>query len=306
MDRRRFLSVMATAAATAPLRAGAASSSATGAYETGAYETGLLWQIGKPGVRPSYVFGTLHLPDARLLPLPEPVARAFAECRRLIVEMLPNPGVARRFGEAMQLEGGAALDAMLGADHFDRLVEHLARRGYARESVTRLKPWAALLQVSARPGGDPDEQSLDTELFLRARFANKPVEELDTVEEQIAVFDDIPQASQLALLAAAIDFHPRLAESAERVMQAYLVRDLAAITRAGRLLERAQPALAEHQRMLEKKVIADRSVVMAYRLQYYLRRGESFAAIGASHLHGPAGVPALLADEYEWRVRRLW
>ncbi|HEY5762403.1 MAG TPA: hypothetical protein VIS73_04265, partial [Rhodocyclaceae bacterium] len=64
MDRRRFLAVMAAAAANGPVRAVAAA---------GAYETGLLWRIDKPGLRPSYVFGTLHLPDARLLPLPEPV-----------------------------------------------------------------------------------------------------------------------------------------------------------------------------------------------------------------------------------------
>jgi uncharacterized protein YbaP (TraB family) len=58
--------------------------------------------------------------------------------------------------------------------------------------------------------------------------------------------------------------------------------------------------------VLEKKVIDDRSVVMAYRAQPYLRRGASFIAVGAAHLHGAQGLPALLRRDYGWRLRPVW
>jgi hypothetical protein len=303
MDRRRLLSALAALAGSATSVAWPAIAAAGAAAR---FDRGLLWRIERQGVGYSYLFGTLHLPDTRLLPLPAPVDEAFGHCRRLVVEMLPNPAIAQRFAEAMQLPAGESLAALLREDQFEALAARLAPAGIDRAGVDRLRPWAALLQVSAAPPPADDARSLDTELFLRARFANRPVEELDTVEEQIAVFDDIPLASQLALLAAAIELHSLLAESAEQVLAAYRKRDLVAMRRAGRLLVGRRGELAEHQRILEKKVIADRSVVMAYRLQSYLRRGHTFAAIGASHLEGGDGVPALLAREYDWRVKRVW
>ena len=56
------------------------------------------------------------------------------------------------------------------------------------------------------------------------------------------------------------------------------------------------------QAVLEKAIIHDRSVVMAYRLQAYLRRGGAFVAVGALHLYGPKGMLALLAED-GWVVR---
>ena len=43
---------------------------------------------------------------------------------------------------------------------------------------------------------------------------------------------------------------------------------------------------------LMKRVVIDRSVVMAYRMQRELRRGGAFVAVGALHLYGARGVLA--------------
>ena len=41
------------------------------------YSRGLLFRLDRPGVAPSYVFGTLHSNDPRVVGLPEPVRAAF-------------------------------------------------------------------------------------------------------------------------------------------------------------------------------------------------------------------------------------
>jgi uncharacterized protein YbaP (TraB family) len=46
-----------------------------------------------------------------------------------------------------------------------------------------------------------------------------------------------------------------------------------------------------------KRVVLDRSVVMAFRMQRELRRGRAFVALGALHLYGARGVLALLEQD---------
>ena len=56
---------------------------------------------------------------------------------------------------------------------------------------------------------------------------------------------------------------------------------------------------------MTKRVLYDRSVVMAYRMQRELRRGNAFVAVGALHLHGSRGVLALL-EEDGYRATRVF
>ena len=41
------------------------------------YGSGLLWQVERDGAVPSYVYGTVHVADERVLDLPQPVRKAF-------------------------------------------------------------------------------------------------------------------------------------------------------------------------------------------------------------------------------------
>jgi len=267
-----------------------------------AFEHGLLWEVSRPGGPASHVFGTMHVADPRLLALPPAAARAFSAARTFILEMYPDEAVAQRFSEAGRLEGGMRLSALLAREPFESLAGRLATRGMARERVDQLKPWAALLIATAAHG--TDDEPLDLALYVQARFANKRIEELDSVEEQIAVFDDLPQATQLALLELALARHEALHAELEESIRAYLRGDLAALMALSRRNDGGTPAGAAHQALLEKRIIHDRSVVMAYRAQPHLRRGGAFIAVGALHLYGDKGILALLRED-GWRVRRV-
>ncbi len=264
------------------------------------FEQGLLWRVSRPGVTPSYLYGTMHLSDPRLLALPPEAERAFEQARTVILELYPDRAVAQRFAQASQIDGEEGLDTRVPTAVFSRLVELMSPRGATPARLKRLKPWAALLLATAAPGGGGE--SPDVMLYARARMLNKRVEELDSVEEQIAVFDGIPQDTQVALLAVALARHEALAAEMEENIQAYLAGDLAGLVRLARRNGGEGAPGRRHQAVLEKAVIHDRSVVMAYRLQAYLRRGGAFVAVGALHLHGPKGMLALLVED-GWIVR---
>jgi len=266
------------------------------------YEQGLLWRVSRAGVPPSYLFGTMHVADPRLLELSAAADKAFREARTFVLEMYPDRAVARRFSEASLLDGGRRLSELVSPASFEAMTARLAGRGLAAERLDGLKPWAALLLATGIEG--QGGESLDISLYVRARFANKRIEELDSVEEQIAVFDGIPLETQVALLELALQRHDALRAELEQGIAAYRRGDLAALAELSRRNGGATPQGRRHQALLEKKIIVDRSVVMAHRLQAHLRRGGVFAAVGALHLYGPRGLPALLRSE-GWVVRRV-
>jgi hypothetical protein len=259
---------------------------------------GLLWRVAKQGVPASHIYGTIHVPDSRLAELPAVVRQRFDAATSLMLEFVPDPYSRSRFLEAAVFLDRQTLAEKIGAEDFERAVEHLAPIGLPREVVNKLKPWGVLLNLR-NPRRAEQGAPLDSQLLELARARRLPLHQIEGVEEQIFTFDEFPMESQIALLKHSLAHRDELLELAERTMEAYLERDLAAIWRLRERFIARHPAIAAHQAVMTKRVVHDRSVVMAFRMQRELRRGGAFVALGALHLYGDKGVLALLeADGY--------
>ena len=256
---------------------------------------GLLWRVSRNGAAPSHVYGIIHVADARLGELPPPVHKAFEGARSLMLEFLPDAYAKERFLEAAMFLDGQTLEEKIGAEDFERAFEHLKPIGLSREFVNKLKPWGVLLNLRS-PRGD-EGSPLDSRLLEMARARRMPLYQIEGVEEQIFTFDECPMDSQVALLKHSLAHRGELVELANRTMGAYLERDLAAIWRLREAFIARYPEVAAHQAVMTKRVLYDRSVVMAFRMQRELRRGDAFVAVGALHLYGEKGVLALLAQD---------
>jgi len=267
------------------------------------FARGLLWRVSKRGVAPSHVFGTIHVADPRLAELPPAVRRAFDGAKSLLLEFMPDPYSRERFLEAALFLDHQTLEQKIGTEDFQRAVEYLQPIGLSREFVNRLKPWGVL--VNLRSAAGKDGLPLDVQLFALARARRIPLLQIEEVEEQIFTFDEFPMESQVALLKHSLTHRDELLVLAERTLDAYLMRDLAAIWELREKFMVRHPEIAAHQAVLTKRVVHDRSVVMAFRMQRELRRGAAFVALGALHLYGDKGVLALL-EEDGYRSTRVY
>lgn len=260
------------------------------------FARGLLWRVAKHGVPASHVFGTLHVPDPRLAELPATVRRRFDAARSLMLEFVPDPYSRERFLEAAMFLDRQTLEEKIGAEDFERAVEQLAPIGLSREVVNKLKPWGVLLNLRA-PQGAGQGAPLDSRLLELARERRLPLHQIEEVEEQVFTFDEFPMDSQVALLKHSLAHRAELLELAARTLDAYLARDLERIWRLREQFVARHPEIAAHQAVMTKRVVYDRSVVMAFRMQRQLRRGAAFVALGALHLYGDKGVLALLEQD---------
>lgn len=261
------------------------------------FARGLLWRVAKRGVDASHVYGTIHVADPRLAALPAQVRKAFDGSRSLMLEFLPDRYSKERFLEASMFLDGQTLEHQLGAADFERALEHLRPVDLPREFVSRMKPWGVLLNLHNPRGAQGS--SLDSQLVELARGRRMPLHQIEGVEEQIFTFDEFPMDSQVALLKHSLAHRDELLELAERTLDAYLAGDLSGIWRLREQFVERHPQIAAHQAVLTKRVIHDRSVVMAFRMQRQLRQSRAFVALGALHLYGERGVLELLeADGY--------
>jgi uncharacterized protein YbaP (TraB family) len=261
------------------------------------FSRGLLWRVVKKGGAASHVYGTIHVADPRLEALPAPVLKALDGARSLMLEFLPDRYSKERFLEASMFPEGQTLEHKLGAADFERALEHLRPIDLPREFVNRMKPWGVLLNLHNPRGAQGS--SLDSQLVELARARRMPLYQIEGVEEQIFTFDEFPMDSQVVLLKHSLAHRDELLELAERTLDAYLVGDLSGIWALREQFAERHPQVAAHQAILTRRVVHDRSVVMAFRMQRQLRQGRAFVALGALHLYGERGVLALLeADGY--------
>jgi len=260
------------------------------------FSRGLLWRVSKPGVAASHVFGTMHIADPRVLLIPDAVMQALAQAKTYAMEIQFNPAVEARFFEAAQFEDSRRLEPMIGAEAYAQVRTNLRLREVPEEIIARMKPWAALANLTVTPE-DYAQSTLDQKLYALARARRLRTFGLEGIEEQIAVFDGIPLDTQVALLKHGLAEREHFVGLIEPAIQAWLKRDLALLDAVHQRTITRFPQMAEHYRALTRHIVENRSVVMAHRLFLPLARGSVFVAIGADHLYGEKGVLRLLQKQ---------
>jgi TraB/PrgY/gumN family/tRNA-splicing ligase RtcB len=154
----------------------------------------LLWRIdAKDGGKPSYVFGTIHLPDARLDVMPPGLDQALASADAVYTEIPMDAGTQLGMAPKLMLPKGKTLKATLPNDLYAKVEAMFAAKGLPFAPFDTMKPWVVstqlllldkmMLMLTKKP--------LDAVVYARAQSEGKKVGGLETVDEQLGVFDGL-------------------------------------------------------------------------------------------------------------------
>jgi uncharacterized protein len=294
------LCMVCIAPATSSLAATAAAAPARSALTS--FSRGLLWKVQAKGGRASYLFGTMHSDDDRVLALPAAVKNAFDNAPTFAVEVVGDDASVRKFLNSM-VTREPQLPALLGDEDYARVDHLLAEHGIPSEARPRLKPWAAMVTL-LQPRGATG-MVLDRVLLHDAKQRHKRIRALESVEEQIIAFDGMAQESQVRLLHEVAKRYPDIQQSVGPLIEAYLARDLAMLWRLNvETMAGDSEAQADNQ-MFFNRILFDRNERFAHRLAPLLRSGNAFVAFGALHLYGERGVLTLL-QQRGFKVQRVY
>jgi uncharacterized protein len=269
----------------------------------------MLWRVGK--TNPSYLFGTIHVPDERVVTLAPAVAEALDAATAVYTEIPMDNGTQMGIMGKVVLPNDQTLADVVGAPLMERLnkaVEQSLPKDLPPGTSTmlstflnRLKPWAAMSQLSLLeflPDLMAGRQPLDKMLWDRAAQAGKDVGALETVDEQLAVFEQFSMADQKRMLELTLDAldegRGKGRSQTRELIDAYLTGDLDALTA---LMNDAMKTDRELMARFTAKALDARNEVMASRIRERLAARPdkvSLFAVGAAHYAGDRGIVALL------------
>jgi len=257
---------------------------------------GLLWKIETPGNSTSYLYGTMHVSDSQVTSLSAPVETAFMQARHFVMEVLMNFEAMGYVSQVSFFNDGRTLQSVMGVDAYMQLKALFNKRIFiAEEVINNMKPWAVLMLLMV-PADQQIQgaEALDMVLYRRASQRKLQLSGLETVQEQIGIFDSLSMQDQLWLLNRAIEDIEITDALFPKMLTAYIERDLA------QLVAIQHSFMSEGSEIDERfmhKLLDERNVRMAKRMRPILKQGKAFIAIGALHLPNKGGVLDLLEQQ---------
>jgi uncharacterized protein YbaP (TraB family) len=254
-----------------------------------------LWEVSSAQGPRGWLFGTIHaLPDGAEWRTPA-IERALESSNLLVVEiadLASSSEAAASFNRVSTSPGLPPLLARLPAGKRDRVRVLLRQADMSEGKFAAVESWAAALILANAVKPYDNANGVDRALLGEA---GRTVG-LESYTAQFALFDTLAEEDQVQLLLAVAD-EARRGDGEDHVTS-WLTGDMDALRR-----EAEDSLLADAE--LREVLQTGRNRAWAVRIAELIEAGERpFVAVGAAHMLGAEGLPALLAAR-GYTVRRI-
>lgn len=268
---------------------------------------GLLWKLEKPGIAPSFLFGTMHMTDPRVTALTPVAQKAFDAAKTVVIEttdvldqqkmmaaMLKEP-------DLMMFTDGTTLSSLLSPQDATTVNAALDARGIPPGSVAKMKPWmlSAMVALPAcelarKAGGAP---VLDIHLAEQAKAAGKELEGLESAADQLRAMASLPLDFHIKGLVETLKLGNRMDDVIETMIVLYQRGDTGMFWPLFRAVLPSGSEDKSGYAAFEEAMVTTRNKTMAERAAPILADGNVFMAVGALHLPGPDGLVELFRND---------
>lgn len=252
-------------------------------------DNSLLWKISGNGLKePSYLFGTIHITcDASLS---DKVKTALDKTQQLCLELdMDDPNLQVEMMNSMMMQNGVTMKSLAKPDDFKAVDTFLTTNlGFSAEMLNPVKPFMVSAMLYPKML-NCEMQSVEAELIKIAKTQNEEVIGLETVSEQLAVFDAIPYQEQMnELVITAKDNMQRDKTELTEMMAIYKSENVEAMVT---FTEKSPNAMTSKYGDV---LLKNRNQNWISRMTTIAKNKPTFFGVGAAHLGGKEGVIALL------------
>lgn len=263
--------------------------SVIGAINAQQLENSLLWEISGNGLESSsYLFGTIHMTcDATL---DENVQKALDNTSLVVLELdMDDPSLQPKMMKDLYMKDGKTLKDYLSEEDFALLESFVKEKtGMPLAAMSNMKPFFISASFYPQMLGCP-VQSFEAELVKVAKAQNEEVLGLETVEEQMNVFNAIPYEDQVVdLMRMAKDKMAYDIETFQKLLQLYDAQNIEGMEIM--MQEDRNLTTSKHK----DKMLDDRNKNWIPKIEEFSKKQPTFYGVGAAHLAGDNGVIRLL------------
>jgi uncharacterized protein YbaP (TraB family) len=254
------------------------------------------YKVEAPSGATMYLLGSYHAGPPGGWKLPDDVEAAFARAETLVVEVDMTQVGRLRGGRGLrdygQLPRGQALWEVIGLELHAEVAARMIELGGSIEKVEEFAPWFTsleLLRLELANVGLHSDEGVD--MALLARKERRDVIELESFEEQLALFASLSLELQILMLRDQLA--RGLEDEAAELARVWKNGDDARLAELMREGAEEQPAFEHFYRV----VLYARDRSMADRLLELLAQpGRYFTIVGAGHVVGVGSIPDRLAQ----------
>ncbi|GGB97788.1 TraB/GumN family protein [Novosphingobium endophyticum] len=247
-----------------------------------------LWRVDGPGGKRAWLFGTIHAAKQPLAWQTPTVRQALEQSDTIMVEvanLAEEAEVSATFARLAKSEGQPPLSRRVDSDERQALAMLLGKSGYRDSDFAAMDTWAAAL-ILARAGASEEDARNGVDRAVIAEAGERPVVELEGAARQLGLFDALPEAEQRDLLGAVV---LEASRSDADLAESWRTGDMEAIEKETRRGLLADPELREI-------LFTGRNRAWTGKVTAAMKSGQTpFVAVGAAHMAGPQGLPAMLA-----------
>lgn len=263
-----------------------------------------VWKVSK-GDSVLYLGATCHLLRATDYPLPPEFEKAYKASSLAVFETdigkLQDPSMQQEIMKRTMYADGSTVEQHLSAASYSQIKAYCASNNLPLQSLSRMKPAMLMVTLSSleliKQG--VTQQGVDAFYHRQATQDKKPVEGLETVEEQLSYIISMAEGYE-------DDFIRYSMEDMGKIKTTF--NDLVAAWRKGddqKIDSLMVKELKTRMPGLYKKMITDRNGRWMPKIEAYLKTPQSeFILVGAGHLGGPEGLLAMLKKK-GYQVRKL-
>jgi uncharacterized protein len=242
-----------------------------------------------------YLAGSVHLLKANDAALPAGFERAYAGSQTLVMELdlgkVDQVEAASWMMEHGMLPQGSSLRKAIGDTRYQHVSTEADRLGIPMDMADQLAPWVLGLQLMelqyAQLGFDP-EAGVEEQLQHRAQGDRKSTSGLETLPEQLGVFETLSSEEQAKFLDMVVTELHDVGSDTQSVITAWRSGDAAKL---GALLGDEYKQFP----VLYRALVSDRNKRWVPQIEQFLKAKDNyFVVVGALHLVGDGGLLELL------------
>ncbi|MCC6290214.1 MAG: TraB/GumN family protein [Chitinophagaceae bacterium] len=254
----------------------------------GSADNALLWEISGNGLaKPSYLYGTVHMICKKDFLMSEALKKSFAATDKLYLEIdMDDPSMNMKMLQLSMLQGKKLSDFFNKEDYEKLNVFFRDSIGMPLTMFNTMKPFVLFSIISLKTLNCPEQESYEMSFVKMAKEQSKEILGLETVEEQMKIFDDMPDSVQAQMLIRYANEFYEQKEEFSKMIDLYKAQDLTSLYNQ----TISSPDIAGSEDVL----LFNRNQKWIPVIENAMKESRLFVAVGAGHLAGDKGVINLL------------